>query len=101
MDNFHENQTFASKHENQRRPCFTNYEYNACYYNTSFVEDRLSGFRNAEPKLIISGTHGIKTGPKKMLPLFKDCLYMWEDRVVVGGLGLWCDLSIKNVVWRC
>ena len=36
-----------------------------------------------------------------MLPLFKDCLYMWEDRVVVGGLGLWCDLSIKNVVWRC
>ena len=35
-----------------------------------------------------------------MLPLFEDCLYMWEDRVVVGGLGLWCDLTIKNAVWR-
>ena len=35
-----------------------------------------------------------------MLPLFEDCLYMWEDRVVVGGLGLWCDLTIKNLVWR-
>ena len=76
-------------------------EYNVCYYNTSFVEDRLSGFRNAEPKLIISGTHGIKTGPKKMLPLFEDwldCLYMWEERAVVGGGGLWCDLTVKNVV---
>ena len=42
-----------------------------------------------------------KLDPKKMLPLFEDCLYMWEYRAVVGGgLGLWCDLTIKNVVWR-
>ena len=76
-------------------------EYNVCYYNTSFVEDRLSGFRNAEPKLIISGTHGIKTGPKK------DVAFIWRLFIYVGrqgsgwgGLGLWWDLTIKNVVWR-
>ena len=73
-------------------------EYNVCYYNTSFVEDRLSGFRNAEPKLIISGTHGIKTGPKK------DVAFIWRLFIYVGILGsgwwsgwlnLWCDLTIR------
>ena len=69
-------------------------EYNVCYYNTSFVEDRLSGFRNAEPKLIITGTHGIKTGPKK------DVAFIWRLFIYVGrqGGGWWSTRMLSGDV---